>query len=180
MSCLRSLAESPLQCFHYFILFGFGQPEIQRDADCASVVGFGGREVARLKAEVLAVIRLGVHGNVVHIGADAVLPQEVEHLAACFAAVGAHLRGIEVQGGAVLRVALRQNKRQVGKQAVVSRGQIVAAGEELVDAGHLAHSEGGLQFGHAVVVAEVDLLVIPSAVRLLSHFFGIAGDTVAA
>ena len=121
-----------------------------------------------------------MHGDVVHVGADAVLPQKVEHLAAGFAAVGAHLHGIEVQGGAILRVALRQDKRQTGQQAVVSRGKFVATGDEFVDALHLAHAEGGLQFGHVVVVAEVDLLVIPSPVRLLGHFFGIAGDTVAA
>ena len=56
----------------------------------------------------------------------------------------------------------------------------MAAGDEFVDAGHLAHTECGLQFGHAVVVAEVDLLVIPSPVRLLSHFFRIAGNAVTA
>ena len=157
-----------------------GQPEIQRNADCARIIGFGGGEVADFEAEMLAVVGLGVDGDVVYVCTDAVLPQEVEHLAAGFAAVGAHLHGIKMQGGAAFRMALRQDERQAGQQAVVSRGELVAAGDEFVDAGHLAHAEGGLQFGHAVVVAEVDLLVIPSAIRLLGHFFGIAGDTVAA
>ena len=113
MSYWCALAESARQHIHHFILFGFGQPEIQRNADCAGVVGFGGREVARLKAEVLAVVGLGVDRDVVHIDANAVLPQKVKHLAACFAAVGAHLHRVKMQGGAAFRMALRQDERQV-------------------------------------------------------------------
>ena len=93
------------------ILFCFAQAEIQRQGDGAGVVGFGGGEVALLKAEALAVIGLGVHGDVVHVYADAVASQVVKDLPARFAAFRLHifrlyLDGVEMQGGEVVGMAV--------------------------------------------------------------------------
>lgn len=140
------------------VLRFFAEAEIQRQGDGVRVIGFGGGEVALLKAEALAVIGLGVHGDVVHVYADAVRAQVVKDLAAGFAAFRLHifrlyLDGIEMQGGLVGGMAVGQGKGQVGEQGVVALGELVAVGNKFVQPRHLAHAEGGLQLGHAVVVA---------------------------
>lgn len=140
------------------VLLGFAKVKIQRQGDGAGVVGFGGGEVALLKAEALAVIGLGVHGDVVHVRADAVASQVVKDLPARFAAFRLHifrlyLDGVEMQRGLVGGIAVGQDKGQIGKQFVVAGGKRVAAFDKFVQPRHLAHAEGGLQFGHAVVVA---------------------------
>ena len=121
----------------YAVLLFFAEAEIQRQADGAGVVGFGGGEVALLKAEALAVIGLGVHRDVVHVCADAVGAQVVKDLAAGLAASRLHifrlyLDGVEMQGGLVGGIAVGQDKGQIGKQFVVAGGKRVAAGDKFV------------------------------------------------
>lgn len=121
----------------YAVLRFFAEAEIQRQGDGAGVIGFGGGEVALFKAEALAVVGLGVHGDVVHVDADAVFAQVVKDLAAGFAAFRLHifrlyLDGVEMQRGLVVGMAVGQGERQVGKQGVVAGGERVAAGDEFV------------------------------------------------
>ena len=56
----------------------------------------------------------------------------------------------------------------------------MAACNERVQTLHLANPEGSLNFGHAVVVAKLDLLVIPSTVRFMCHQRRVTSDAMAA
>ena len=178
--CASGSLKRLLERGDYAVLFFFTKGKIQWQGDGAVVIGFGGGEVALFKAEALAVVGLGVDGDIVHVCADAVGAQVVKNLLARFAAFRLHLDGVKVQGGAVVWVAVGQGERQVGEQGIVAVGKGVAARDKFVQPRHLAYAEGGLQFGHAVVVAEFYLLVIPCAVGFVRHFIWVAGDAVAA
>ena len=69
--------------------------------------------------------------------------------------------------------------RQIGEKLVIAFGQLMTARHELIQAIHLAVAKSGLQLGHAVIEAQVDLLVVPGAVRLMSHQTRITGDAMA-
>ncbi|MNR68808.1 hypothetical protein D3C85_1936030 [compost metagenome] len=56
----------------------------------------------------------------------------------------------------------------------------MTTGYILVQTLHLGNSQCGLQFGHPVVEAEIDLLIVPGAVSLVGHLRRVAGDAVAA
>jgi len=91
--------------------------------------------------------------------------ERVEHLAVCLVdLVELQADDVEVQAGVAVRMLPGAGNREVCEQCVVAGGERVAAGDVIVEAGHLADAERGLQFGHAVVEAEINLLVVPGAV----------------
>ena len=74
----------------------------------------------------------------------------------------------------------RQGYRQVRQQAVIASRDLMTALDIRMQPGHLADPEYGLHIGHPIVVAKIDLLIIPRAVGLAFHERRITGDPMAA
>lgn len=72
------------------------------------------------------------------------------------------------------------NQVKVGEKGVIALGKLMAAGDKVVEAAHLARPEGRLDVCHAVIEAQLDLLVVPGAVGLLRHEGGLFGDAMGA
>src|SRR4051794_34399709 len=51
---------------------------------------------------------------------------------------------------------------------------------KLVQPSHLTQPQSRMYVGHSIVVTKIDLLVVPGAIGWVSHFCGIAADTMAA
>ena len=79
------------------------------------------------------------------------------------------LDGVEVQRRLMRRIAIGQAQGQGGEAPVIARGQALAARDIVVEPLQLALAQGGLDVGHAIVEAQLDLLVIPGALGCLPH-----------
>src|SRR6056297_3947078 len=146
----------------------------------ALIIGFGLGAVPVAKAE-RAVIGLRVDRDVVDVHADPVLAQHVKEAQAQRGAIRQRrikLHRIEMQRRALRRVTLLQAQGQVFKRLVISPGAVMALFDEAAQTLDLAGAKRGLQVRHAIVQAQVELLVIPGAVGVTGHAAGIAGDAV--
>ncbi|MNJ50303.1 hypothetical protein D3C77_455720 [compost metagenome] len=55
---------------------------------------------------------------------------------------------------------------------------MVPTSNVLVQPLHLTNTQRGLQFSHTVIEAEIDLLVIPGTISLMSHLLRVTGYAV--
>ena len=69
-------------------------------------------------------------------------------------------------------------KRQTSQQVAVSGRNIAPARQHSVDSQKLTEAQRRLQIGQAIIVTKLDLFVIPGAVALARHQFGLTCGAV--
>ena len=122
-----------------------------------------------------------MYRNVVQVYADTQFAQRFEHLAmGLLDLVQLQADYIQVQTGVAVGMLPWCGYGQAGQQVVIATGQLMAASNVLVQALHLGHAQSGLQFGHAVVEAQIDLLVVPRTIRFAGHLRRVTGNAVTA
>lgn len=152
---------------------------MQREGDRLVVVAVRLRAALRVVAET-GVVGKPVHRKVVYVGPDPLGPQRVVDEAAR----GAERPDVEAQAVEVTRrrpgraVELVGDLGDGGELPVVTGDDLAAPLGERGKATELALAERGLDVAHAVVVAELELLVVPAALVGPPHEGAIAGDAV--
>ena len=145
-------------------------------ADRLVVVAFGLREVASRKPRA-PVVGLQVHRDVVHVDADALATQRIEYGPAPLRIDTDH---VEVKRRVRVRSLQGLDQRKVLQGRVVALRQLMPTLHVTMQPRQLAQAQRGVQFGHAVVEAEIDLFVVPRPIRRAFHRCRLARDAVAA
>ena len=153
-----------------------GQHGVEGNADLLAIVVLGSRKFRR-GGEGDRDFRLGMNGNVVDIDPVAGPAEGYEEVVS---AGGVDEDGVKVERGVPVGGNGGELDGKIGEELVVALGELVATVDKFIEALELAVPEGGLEIRHAVVVAELDLLVVPGPVGLVGHPVGIPGDPVAA
>jgi hypothetical protein len=159
--------QTTFQGYRHTILVCFAETGIERQTDGFTVVFLGFWKIAWPEAE-LVVIGLKVDWDVMQVDADTRFSQRFKYLKVGFADfIQLQANNVKMESRAGSRVLPRQGERQVLQQGLVTGNQFVPPLHESIQPRHLAYPKRSLNVSHAVVVTQLNLLVVPGASGLM-------------
>src|SRR5213075_1262113 len=127
----------------------------------------------------LPVIRLQMNRQVMYGRSNSLAAQEFQHLrVASTNFVGAQLDREQMVRGTIALLDHLESQRKAREQPAISLRQEIASLDIFIEPRELTDAQRRVEIGHAVVIAERELLVIPRGIRFLVHAFRSPRDAV--
>src|SRR5262249_50277535 len=117
--------------------------------------------------------------NIVEINTNAGFMQLFEYLALRFLyLIQSQANDIKMPTGLSTRILPRSGKGEMGQSFIVGTSNLPPAGHKGVDPFGLAETESRLNIGQAIVIAQLNLLIVPRAGARLSKEFLPTGNAM--